>query len=154
VVTNQAGRYVREYTSLENESLSKDMTQLGRYRLLGLMSERNVTDIWLAEHIDLKKRVAIKMLFPQEVRAGNERLRAKKLFFNEARTLAQLAHPHVVQVFDYGEQEEYGWPYFVMEYAPYGSLADRYYQREKLPLSTVKAYTSQIGRTIHYVHTQ
>jgi len=38
--------------------------------------------------------------------------------------------------------------------APYGSLADRYYPGEKLPLSTVKAYTSQIGRAIHYVHTQ
>lgn len=134
--------------------MSKNVTQLGKYRLLKLLSERRYTDIWLAEHIDLKKKVAIKMLFPQDIRADNERLYAKKRFFNEARTLAQLAHPNIVQAFEYGEEEEHGWPYFVMEYAPYGSLADRYYPGEQLPLSAVRSYTSQIGRAIHYVHSQ
>ncbi len=134
--------------------MSKDVTQIDRYRLLDLLSRRRYTDVWLAEHIDLNKKVAIKMLFPQEVRAGNERLRAQKHFFNEAQTLAQLAHPNIVQAFEYGEEEEHGWPYFVMEYAPYGSLADRHCPGEQLPLSTVRAYTSQIGRAIHYVHTQ
>lgn len=105
------------------------------------------------EHRDLKKLVAIKILFPQEVCAKNARLRAKKLFLNEVQTLAQPAHPHIVQVLDY-EKEEHGWSYFVMEYTPYGSLADQHTPGEKLPLSTVKAYKSQIGRAIHYIHTQ
>jgi serine/threonine protein kinase len=154
-MTNQTGHYITVfYTSAENKNMSKDVTQIGKYRLLDLLTRRRYTDVWLAEHIDLKKKVAIKMIFPQEVRAGNERLRAKKQFFNEARTLSQLAHPNIVQAFDYGEEEEHGWPYFVMEYAPYGSLAHRYYPGEQLPLSTVRAYTSQIGRAIHYVHTQ
>lgn len=153
-MTNQAGIISLSYTSAENNPMSKNVTQLGKYRLLELLSERRYTDIWLAEHIDLKKRVAIKILFPQEVRASNKRLYAIKQFFNEAQTLAQLVHPNIVQAFEYGEEEEHGWLYFVMEYAPYGSLAEHYSPGEQLPLSTVRSYTSQIGRAIHYVHTQ
>lgn len=142
------------YADEENKNLSKDVSQIGKYRLLELLSERRYTDIWLAEHNDLKKKVTMKILFPEEIHAGNKRLRAQKQFFNEARTLAQLAHPNIVQAFEYGEEKEHGWPYFVMEYAPYGSLADRHRQGALLPLATVRAYTSQIGRAIHYVHTQ
>src|SRR5438876_4155071 len=134
--------------------MHKDDFRIGKYRLLELLSEGRYTDVWLAERIDIRKKVAIKILFPQEVRAGNARLLAKKLFFNEAQTLAQLTHPHIVQVFDYEEEEEHGWSYSVMEYAPFGSLADRYAPGERLPLSTVKSYTSQMGRAIHYIHTQ
>ncbi|HEY6286868.1 MAG TPA: serine/threonine-protein kinase [Ktedonobacteraceae bacterium] len=137
-----------------NNTMHKDEFRIGKYRLLELLSEGRYTDVWLAERIDITKKVAIKILFPQEVRAGNARLLAKKLFFNEAQTLAQLAHPHIVQVFDYEEEEEHGWSYIVMEYAPFGSLANRCAPGERLPLSTVKAYTSQMGRAIHYIHTQ
>jgi serine/threonine protein kinase len=134
--------------------MEKEYMRIGKYQLLELLGVGRYTDVWLAKHIDLKKKVAIKILFPQEIRAGNARLRAEKLFLNEAQTLAQLAHPHIVQAFDYEEEEENGWPYFVMEYAPYGSLADRHGPGELLPLSIVKSYTSQIGRAIHYVHSQ
>jgi len=135
-----------------NNTMSRDDFRIGKYRLLELLSEGRYTDVWLAERIDIRKKVAIKILFPQEVRAGNARLFAKKLFFNEAQTLAQLTHPHIVQVFDYEEEEEHGWSYFIMEYEPFGSLADRYAPGERLPLSTVEAYTSQMGRAIHYIH--
>jgi len=134
--------------------MEKEYMRIGKYQLLELLGVGRYTDVWLAKHIDLKKKVAIKILFPQEIRAGNARLRAEKLFLNEAQTLAQLAHPHIVQAFDYEEEEENGWPYFVMEYAPYGSLADRHGPGELLPLPIVKSYTSQIGRAIHYVHSQ
>jgi serine/threonine protein kinase len=75
-----------------------DDFRIGTYRLLELLSEGRYTDVWLAERIDIRKKVAIKILFPQVVRAGNARLLAKKLFFHEAQTLAQLTHPHIVQV--------------------------------------------------------
>jgi eukaryotic-like serine/threonine-protein kinase len=137
-----------------NNTMPGDDFRIGKYRLLELLSEGRYTDVWLAERIDIRKKVAIKILFPLVVRAGNARLLAKKLFFHEAQTLAQLTHPHIVQVFDYEKEEEHGWSYFVMEYAPFGSLADRYAPGERLSLSTVRSYTSQIGRAIHYIHTQ
>ena len=87
-----------------NNTMHKDDFRIGKYRLLELLSEGRYTDVWLAERIDIRKKVAIKILFPQEVLAGNARLFAKKLFFNEAQTLAQLTHTHIIQVFDYDEQ--------------------------------------------------
>jgi serine/threonine protein kinase len=131
-----------------------DDMRIGKYRLLTLLSRRRYTDVWLAQHIDLKKRVAIKILFPQDVRAGNERLRVKKQFINEARTLAHLDHPNIVQAFECREEKEHGWLYFVMEYAPCGTLAHRHLSGEQLPLSMVRAYTSQVGRAIDYIHAQ
>src|SRR2546430_7275488 len=88
-----------------NNTMHKDELQIGKYLLLELLSEGRYTDVWLAERIDIKKKVAVKILFPQEVRAGDARLLAKKLFFNEAQTLAQLTHPHIVQAFDYRSEE-------------------------------------------------
>ena len=132
--------------------MSNQAKLIGNYRLLHLLNQGRYTDVWLGEHIDLKKKVAIKILIPQEIHDSNERLCAKKRFHREARILAQLNHPYIVQVFDYGE--EYGLPYFVMEYAPYGSLARRHRLGERLPLPTVRSYTSHVGRAIHYIHTQ
>ena len=125
---------------------------IGNYRLLHLLDEGRYTEIWLGEHIDLKKKVVVKILIPQKSGGSNERFCIKKRFHREAHLLAQLNHPHIVQVFDYGE--EYGLPYFVMEYAPYGSLAQRHRLGERLPLTIVRSYTSQVGRAIHYIHTQ
>jgi serine/threonine protein kinase len=125
-----------------------------KYRLLELLYEGHHTEVWLAENIKIRKRVAIKILIPLEVRSGDARLFVRKRFFNEAQTLARLTHPHIVQVFDYEDEEEHGWPYMVMEYAPLGSLTDRYTPGERIPLSMVGSYTSQIGRAIHYIHTQ
>ncbi len=126
--------------------------QIGKYRLLEFLNRGRYADVWLAEHMHLKKKVAIKILFPQEIRNSNERHRARRRFFKEASVQAVLDHPYIVQVFDYGEEK--GLPFFVMEYAPFGSLARRHRPGERLALPTVRTYTSQMGRAIHYIHTQ
>ena len=134
--------------------MSDNHFRLGKYRLLDLLYEGHHTEVWLAENLSIRKEVAIKILIPQEVRAGDARLFIRKLFFNEAQTLARLTHPHIVQVFDYENGEENGWPHMIMEYAPFGSLFDRYALGERLSLSTVRSYTNQMGRAIHYIHMQ
>lgn len=126
--------------------------QIGKYRLLNRLHGGRYSDVWLAEHLGLKKKVAIKILLTQEISDSDERLYAKKRFYREAQTLARLDHPHIVQVFDSGE--EAGRPFFVMEYAPYGSLARRHPLGERLPLLAIRTYTSQVGRAIHHIHTQ
>jgi eukaryotic-like serine/threonine-protein kinase len=134
--------------------MSDNHFRMGKYRLLELLYEGHHTEVWLAENVKIRKRVAIKILISREVHSGNARLFVRKLFLNEAKTLARLAHPHIVQVFDYEDEEEHGWPYMVMEFAPLGSLTDRYTAGERLSLPMVRSYTSQIGRAIHYIHTQ
>jgi len=126
--------------------------QIGRYRLLNRLHGGRYTDVWLAEHLGLKKKVAIKILLTQKIADRDERLYAKERFYREALTLAGLDYPHIVQAFDSGE--EAGQPFLVMEYAPYGSLARRHPLGERLPLQVTRTYTSQVGRAIHYIHSQ
>src|SRR5258708_16211136 len=115
----------------------------GKYRLLHLLGKGRYTVVWLGEHIHLKKKVAIKILFPEAIHGISEQFRAKRRFLREARTLAQFDHPHIVQVFDSGEVD--GLLYFAMEYAPYGSLARRYRLGGRVPPASSKTFSKQLS---------
>src|SRR5215467_272030 len=83
-------------------------------------------EVFLATDVGLGRKVALKIL--SEVHRDNPELRAR--FVREARAVAAVSHPNVVQVFTTGEFD--GRPYFAMEYLAgrdLGSLV-----REKGPL--------------------
>jgi len=67
----------------------------------------------------LERNVAIKVILPGKEHSE----KFLKRFEREAKALAQLSHPNIVKVIDYGEQE--GLPYLVMEYLPGGTLKGR-----------------------------
>lgn len=67
-------------------------------------------EVWEAEHVELGRRVAVKLLHPRVA----EVLVARARFLREARVAAGIRHPHVVQVLDLGELED-GLPFMVME---------------------------------------
>jgi serine/threonine protein kinase len=99
---------------------------------------------YLGEQIYLGSQAAIKVLsapLAPEARSG---------FLDEARTLVQLAHPHIVRLLDYGVQEQT--PFLVMEYAPGGSLRKHHPRAERLPLATVLEYVRQVAGALQYAH--
>src|SRR3954453_22160924 len=86
----------------------------GRYRLDDVLGRGGMSEVWLAEDLELGRLVAIKLLAPD---ADNAR------FEREARAVASLAHPNITQLYDYGEDG--GRPYIVLEYVPGGTLEER-----------------------------
>jgi len=94
----------------------------GRYRLHELLGRGGMSEVWRAEDLELGRDVAIKLLAADADRARFER---------EARAVASLAHPNVMQLYDYGESE--GRPYMVLEYVPGGTLEDRLRDGGPLP---------------------
>jgi eukaryotic-like serine/threonine-protein kinase len=94
----------------------------GRYRLDELLGRGGMSEVWRAEDLELGRDVAIKLLAPDADTARFDR---------EARAVASLAHPNVVQLYDYGESE--GRPYMVLECVPAGTLEDRLRDRAPLP---------------------
>ena len=94
----------------------------GRYRLHELLGRGGMSEVWRAEDLELGRDVAIKLLAADADRARFER---------EARAVASLAHPNVMQLYDYGESE--GRPYMVLEYVPDGTLEDRLRDGGPLP---------------------
>jgi serine/threonine-protein kinase len=82
-----------------------------RYEVESLIAQGGFGRVFLARHVRLGSRVAVKLLKP--VPSDSERLR--KRFLREARTVAALDHPHIVRIHDLGEIEG-GTLYVAMEY--------------------------------------
>jgi eukaryotic-like serine/threonine-protein kinase len=92
----------------------------GRYRLDEQIAVGGTGQVWRAADTVLGRAVAVKLLRPEY--AGHDETTAR--FRAEARHAAQLAHPGIVQVYDYGLAGPEGAPFLVMELVDGPSLAD------------------------------
>ena len=91
-----------------------------RYRLVTALGTGASAHVYLADDVSLHRRVAIKVLHP--ALAGDANF--LKRFRAEARAVAALNHPNILQVYDWGEEN--GEPYLVLEYLAGGSLRQVY----------------------------
>ncbi len=121
--------------------------QLDKYRITRLLGRGGFADVYLGEHIYLKTPAAIKIL--QTRLSGSDDLES---FLKEARFIAQLSHPHIVRVLDFGVHEET--PFLVMEYAPNGTLRERHPSGTLLPLPTVIPSVKQVADALQYAHSE
>ena len=90
----------------------------GRYRLIMPLGEGGMGTVWRAVDGMLGAERAIKILAPEM--AAKAKIRQR--FDNEARAMARLSHPNVVQIVDVGVDD--GRPYMVMEVIDGGSAED------------------------------
>jgi serine/threonine protein kinase len=118
--------------------------QIGDYRLLRQLGEGGSTVVYLGEHLQQHSQVAIKMLHTKLV------ARERAAFLKEMQTVAELDHPGIVHVLDWGVDE--GYPYVVMNYMPRGTLRLRYPKGSRLPLGLVVRYINQLADALHYAH--
>jgi predicted ATPase/class 3 adenylate cyclase/DNA-binding CsgD family transcriptional regulator len=120
--------------------------QLGNYRLIQHLGRGNWASVYLGQHIHLHTEVAIKVLHEQL--ANHELSR----FLTEARTIAHLRHPHIIQVLDFGIEDTT--PFLVLDYAPNGNLRQCHPKGTRLPLDTVISYVRQAADALQYAHQQ
>src|SRR5260370_12848387 len=121
--------------------------QLGNYRLIRLLGEGGFAEVYLGEHVHLDTQAAIQVLYTQ---LGDKDTTA--YFYQEARLIAQLKHPHIVRTLDFGVTDST--PFLVMDYAPQGTLRQRYPKGSKVPLATIVTYVEQIAEGLQYAHEQ
>src|SRR6266496_655996 len=118
--------------------------QLGNYHLVRLLGEGGFAEVYLGEHIHLGTQAAIKILHTQLAKDDIDSFR------HEARTIAQLEHPHIVRVLDFGVEEKT--PFLVMSYAANGTLRQRHPKGSRLPLATIVSYVKQVADALQYAH--
>jgi predicted ATPase/class 3 adenylate cyclase/DNA-binding CsgD family transcriptional regulator len=118
--------------------------QLGNYRLIHVLGRGTFADVFLGQHVYLQTQAAIKVLHEQLTNADVDG------FFSEARTIAYLRHPHIIQVLDFGVEN--ATPFLVMDYAPNGNLRQRYPKGTRLPLDLVVTYVKQVASALQYAH--
>ena len=122
--------------------------QLGPYRLLQGVGRGGMAEVYLAEDQRLGRQVAVKIL-PAAL-ALDETFRAR--FEREARAAAKLQHPHILSIYDYGQQD--GITFLVMPYMANGSLAQTIKAFGHLPITKVVQWIEEIGGALQYAHQQ
>jgi len=120
--------------------------RLGNYRLIQRLGRGGFAEVYLGEHIHLKTLVAVKVLLTQLTQETVETFR------REAQTIARLRHPSIVQVHDFGIEDDTA--YLVMDYAPHGTLRQRQPKGTVFPLVTVVSYVKQVAEGLQYAHEQ
>ncbi len=123
-----------------------DYLILGKYRAIKLLGQGGMGSIYLAEHTELRKLVAIKII--------SERLSHSpqflSLFKREARSAAKLQHPHIARVFDYGEEK--GKWFYVMDYVQGTSLGEVIDSSAPFPLHRGLEVFKQILQALDHAH--
>lgn len=124
----------------------EDRVIAGRYRIVSKFGEGGMGSVWRAEHLTLGSEIAIKLIDPTVAKHPEVRAR----FMREAQAAAQLRSPHVVQILDYGIDEDT--PFIAMELMEGESLADRLEHGGRLsPVDTSRIVT-EVARALGKAH--
>ena len=127
---------------------SNAMTNVGGYKDLELIARGGMGEVYKARHPSLNRTVAIKVLsaFFKDDPGFNKR------FAREAKTMAQLRHPNIITIHDFGDQD--GLPYIVMEYLTGDTLSQIIGNHERLPLEEGLPILQDLAAALDYAHGQ
>ena len=121
-------------------------TPIGPYRLLKLIGEGGMGEVWLAEQsTPVRRQVALKL-----IKAGMDTRQVIARFEAERQALAVMDHPTIAKVFDAGETAS-GRPYFVMEYVP-GEPINTYCDRQRLTTTERISLFVQVCEGVQHAH--
>ncbi|WP_231933192.1 serine/threonine-protein kinase [Botrimarina mediterranea] len=120
--------------------------RLGKYKLLGQIGKGGMSHVYLAEHVLMERRVAIKVLPRQRVKDRSYLSR----FQLEARAAARLDDPNIVRVFDIDNEGDTH--YIVMEYVDGRDLHQTVSQNGPLPFVTAVRYVTQVATGLQHAH--
>jgi len=121
-------------------------SQLSEYRGFRCIGAGAMGVVYEALHCPLDRTVAIKVLSPSVL----SHRKTVQRFFQEARAMAQISHPHIVKVFEVGG--EGALPYFSMELVVGGSLKERLHGAGPLPPRDAAETAREIALALGHAH--
>jgi hypothetical protein len=119
-------------------------TKLGQYEIQDFIGQGAMGLVYRAYHVQLERTGAVKVL---QGMAPDPDTTAR--FRHEAQAIAQMRHPNIVNVYDFGEHD--GVPYMIIEFVPGGSLANRL-SHGPLDTPTTLKYLHGIAAGLDHAH--
>jgi len=118
---------------------------ISHYRILKKLGAGGMGEVYLAEDVNLQRRVAIKFLPARDAADAG----ANKRLLREARAVATLDHPHICAVYEVGESD--GRAFIAMQFVEGETLAERI-KREKLSVNETLDVAAQIADALTEAH--
>jgi serine/threonine protein kinase/tetratricopeptide (TPR) repeat protein len=116
---------------------------IGQYQIVEAIGRGGMASVFKAYQPALERFVALKILMPQQATPEfSER------FTREAKAIAQLNHPNILPVIDFGQDRDV--TYIVMKYVPGGTLTDRL--KKPIDLATTARLINQIAAALDHAH--
>jgi serine/threonine-protein kinase len=122
---------------------------IGKYELRGTLGSGAMGVVFEAMDRNIERRVAIKVVQRPSV-DDTEAQEAHARFRREAQAAGRLAHPNIVGVYDYGENDNCAW--IVMELVEGGTLKSYFDREERFPLPEIVRLMNQILGALAYSH--
>ncbi|MHB8416622.1 MAG: protein kinase domain-containing protein [Myxococcales bacterium] len=119
----------------------------GRFRIEAHLAAGGMGDVYRAEHVYMKRPVALKLLRPEW--AAHPEMTAR--FQREAQVISQLDHPHIVRIFDFGRTGD-GLLFLAMELVDGPSLESHLQRAGRLPVGQALGFLGQICAALAEAH--
>jgi serine/threonine-protein kinase len=132
-------------SALQHEAF--EARQLGQYRLKQRLGAGGMGEVYLGEHVLLRRACAIKLIRPEQAGDGT----ALQRFEREVQAMATLTHWNTVEVFDYGRDDD-GTFYYVMEHLPGLSLQEMVSRHGPLPPARAVHFVRQVCAALGEAH--
>jgi|GEM_PF-1704204 serine/threonine-protein kinase len=120
----------------------------GKYRLDAVLGIGGMGIVYLAYHLGINRKLALKVLKP-DVAAADATV--AEAFYREAKIAGSLAHPNIISVTDADTLPD-GTPFMAMELLDSPTLEDELQQHKSFPLDRIERILSQICDALHYAH--
>ncbi|WP_281362818.1 CHASE2 domain-containing serine/threonine-protein kinase [Hydrogenophaga aromaticivorans] len=135
---------------LSGNGVEKPM--LGRYSVEKELGKGAMGVVYQGRDPKIGRVVAIKTLALSSEFEGEELKDARGRFFREAETAGRLQHPHIVTIFDAGEEHDLA--YIAMEFLPGRDLVEHTRAGQLLPVATVLGIGERVALALDYAHRQ
>jgi hypothetical protein len=120
---------------------------LGKTTIHDLLGQGGMATVYKGYQPDIDRYVAVKVMSPLP---GQDSAFVER-FKLEARTIARLQHPHILPLYDFGQEQ--GLLYLITAFAPGGSISDLI-QQGPLPIATVERLLREVAGALDYAHRQ
>jgi serine/threonine protein kinase len=126
------------------------MDKVGKYKIIRQLGTGASSEVYLGVDPFLDRQVAIKLVRPEILKDEKLGKIYRRLFMTEASLAGKLQHPHIAEIYDAVEEEEYN--YLVMEYVDGGTLEQFCEAGSLLPVERVVEMVFKCSRALDYAH--